>query len=86
MLGQCSIRISGEGRWGAFHPRQCENPAVVERGGKAYCKIHDPEYRKAQEAKRKVKRETTACPKCGSSPKYCWLYCPFCGTKYPHHQ
>ena len=25
-------------------PHQCLNKAVIVRGGKSYCKIHDPEY------------------------------------------
>ena len=30
-------------RWSAFHGRPCGKPARVERDGKFYCGIHDPE-------------------------------------------
>lgn len=39
--------------WG--HTHQCEKGAVVERDGKWYCKIHDPEYIKEKAAKSKAK-------------------------------
>lgn len=45
---RCSVMVSGEGTWGAFHQHQCHKKAVVERNGKPYCKIHDPEYMKAK--------------------------------------
>ena len=52
---QCSKMISGDGPWGAFHQRKCSNKAVLERDGKPYCKIHDPEYRKQKSIERKVR-------------------------------
>lgn len=49
---QCSAQVLPEGQWGAFHPYQCSKNATVQRDGKWYCKIHDPEYRKAKAANR----------------------------------
>ena len=45
---QCSERVSPNDKWGAFHSHPCSIKAVVERDGKPYCKIHDPEYVKAK--------------------------------------
>lgn len=45
---QCSESVSGEGQWEAFHSHKCRKPGIVERERKWYCKIHDPEYRKAK--------------------------------------
>jgi hypothetical protein len=41
---KCSATVYPNDKWGAFHPHQCEKGAVVQRNGKWYCKIHDPEY------------------------------------------
>lgn len=49
---QCSARVSRDD-WG--HTHQCEKKAIVERGGKPYCKIHDPEYIKAKDDERRAK-------------------------------
>ena len=49
---QCSVRVQSNDRWGLFHPYPCSKTAIVERDGKWYCKIHDPEYIKAKQAKR----------------------------------
>jgi hypothetical protein len=45
---QCSESVSSDGPWGSFHQHPCHKSAVVERDGKHYCKIHDPEYKKAK--------------------------------------
>ena len=82
---QCSVKVSGEGQWGAFHQHQCWKQATVERDGKWYCSIHDPEYIKTKDEGLRKKAMTQQCPKCGSNPKSYWTYCPFCGTKYPPH-
>ena len=51
---QCCVKVSPNDRWGAFHSYQCSKKAVVNREGKFYCKIHDPEYIKAKSQKRTV--------------------------------
>ena len=48
METQCSEEVRDSGRWPSYH--RCPKKAVVERDGKAYCKIHDPEYIKAKNA------------------------------------
>lgn len=78
-MKQCSERVSTD----SWHYKQCERDAVVERDGKAYCKQHDPEHIKELSAKREAKRKATSCPKCGSNPLAWYVYCHFCGTKYP---
>jgi ferric-dicitrate binding protein FerR (iron transport regulator) len=51
---QCCKRVFPRERWGAFHEYNCTKPAIIERNGKWYCKIHDPEY---VDAKNKEKHE-----------------------------
>ena len=48
---RCSVTILGERvlSW------QCLKMAIVIRNGKAYCKIHDPEYIKAKDKERNAK-------------------------------
>lgn len=63
-------------------PTKCSRKAIVERDGKAYCKIHDPEYIKRKDEEIRKKREASECKKCSYNnwlPFY--LYCPVCGTK-----
>ena len=43
---QCSVNISDST---GFYPTPCAKPAKVERGGKWFCTIHDPEYIKRKE-------------------------------------
>jgi len=50
---QCSKQIPNDS-WG-FHYHSCSKKAVVERDGKLYCKIHDPEYIQAKREKANVK-------------------------------
>lgn len=38
---RCCARVHESGRGVGFHP--CAIPATVERAGKHYCRIHDPE-------------------------------------------
>ena len=83
-MDKCSVKVSGVGQWGAFNQHKCEKPAVVEHGGKWYCRIHDPEYIKGKDAEREAKRKAIECPKCRSIPRNWWKYCPLCGTKYPN--
>lgn len=49
---RCSARVYPNTRWGAFHGHQCEKMGVVQRDGKWYCKVHDPEYKKQKAEKR----------------------------------
>lgn len=66
----------------AWHKGQCSKKAIVERGGKSYCKIHDPEYIKAKDKERQAKYRANNCKKCGFHFKYIFYgYCPLCGTK-----
>jgi len=47
MANRCSARVSIDSwRFG-----QCSRKAIVERDGKWYCKIHDPEYIKTKDEK-----------------------------------
>lgn len=52
---RCSQRVLGEGRWAAFNTHQCSKKAVVERNGKKFCTIHDPERVKAVRDKNEAK-------------------------------
>ncbi len=54
---RCSVKVYPNEKWGSFYPHQCEKTAVVERNGKWYCKIHDPEYIKVKDAERSRKYE-----------------------------
>lgn len=80
-LGQCSVRVSPNTRWGAFQQYRCSKKAVVVRDGKPYCKIHDPEYIKQKDVEREAKRRAKGCLKCGWDLRRWWSYCPHCGTK-----
>jgi len=46
----CSERVPDGGRWPSFHG--CTRAAKVERDGKRYCAIHDPERVKAKQQAR----------------------------------
>lgn len=81
MSQQCEARVSPPDRWGSFHQYQCSKKAVVTRGDKAYCKIHDPEYIKQKDKERRLKREAKGCQECYGDLKSWWRYCPICGTK-----
>lgn len=77
----CSERVTGYGQYGLFHLSYCRNIAVVEREGRLYCRVHDPEYIKVKEAKKKAKRIAEGCPKCGAMHlRIWWSFCPMCGT------
>ncbi|MBA7581214.1 hypothetical protein ES708_23116 [subsurface metagenome] len=81
MKEQCEARVSPPGQWGSFQQHQCSKAAVVIRGDKSYCKIHDPEYIKQQDKGRALKRKARGCQKCYTDLKVWWRYCPMCGTK-----
>ena len=81
MNTQCSERVYDKGGW---HKYQCSRNAVVERDGKPFCKQHDPEYIKQRDSEKETRRKAIQCPKCHSTPKPWWNYCPICGTKYPN--
>ena len=51
---RCSAMVSDSGGW---HHYQCAKPAKVERDGKWYCKIHDPEYIASKQQKHEEKYE-----------------------------
>ena len=73
----CSARI-----WEGFQARGCSRKAVVEREGKMYCKIHDPEYIHMMDKKREEKYNKECCSKCSYhfNNDY-YKFCPFCGQK-----
>ena len=48
-LGQCAASVYDSQGFGRYSP--CQKPAKVERDGKWFCTIHDPEYIKAKQIK-----------------------------------
>ena len=77
---RCSETVYDSTGFGHFY--QCSRSAVVERDGKPYCKIHDPEYIKRKDAERQAKYEASNCKHCGSHfYHHFYSYCPMCGTK-----
>ncbi len=48
---QCETRIWGE----RVQSWQCHKRAIIERDGKWYCKIHDPEYVKQKNMKKQTR-------------------------------
>ena len=48
MEQRCIAKVYPKDQWGSYHPYQCSKKGTVERDGKWYCKVHDPEYRKAK--------------------------------------
>ena len=52
MEGQCSQRVSDS--TGLYY-HQCHKKAVVEREGRLYCKVHNPEYIKEKRRKEQEK-------------------------------
>jgi hypothetical protein len=77
MDNRCSATVSDSQGW---HRYQCNNEAKVERDGKSYCRIHDPEYIKAKREKRDLAYQAKCCP-CGWGLKDYWQFCPGCGLK-----
>lgn len=55
MKSKCCMTVSGEGKWGSFHPHRCTKNATSERDGKSYCSIHDPEKVAAKKIAREAK-------------------------------
>ena len=43
MENKCSKIVYGSERFASFNGHNCAKKATVERGGKSYCTIHDPE-------------------------------------------
>jgi len=78
MANRCSARVSIDSwRFG-----QCSRKAIVERDGKWYCKIHDPEYIKTKDEEREAKYQANSCKQCGYHFSYNFFrFCPLCGTK-----
>ena len=77
-MERCSERVSTD----SWHYSQCSRKAVVERDGKPYCKIHDPEYIKAKSEEHARKYNANSCKKCRFHfDRYYYVYCPLCGTK-----
>jgi len=88
MDNKCSVRVAPNTQWGAFHQYQCTKKAVVERDGKWYCKIHDPEYIKQKDVEREEKRNKNNCKTANCRYQFSasgygslYRYCPFCGAK-----
>ena len=52
---QCSKMVNNSKY--EVEPHLCANPAKVERDGKWYCRIHDPEYIKYKAANQKATRD-----------------------------
>ena len=80
--GCCEIVTEGGTR--GFYSHQCTKKPKVERGGKKYCTIHDPEYIKTKNEKDRKMREATYCKECEWMPgKYQlhYAYCPMCGKQ-----
>lgn len=76
---QCCEKVWGAGVW---HTHQCKRKAVIEKDGKLYCKIHDPEYIKAKDKKKEAEYEENSCKGCGYHfLKDYYPYCPMCGEK-----
>ena len=87
-LGRCATRVAPNTQWGAFQQYQCNKKAVVIREGKAYCKIHDPEYISPAELKRKDRNARNKCRTDNCSYTFretgyegLYKFCPFCGLK-----
>jgi ferric-dicitrate binding protein FerR (iron transport regulator) len=51
----CSETVYPRDRYGSFHGYPCTKKVTVERDGKPYCSIHDPEAVKARDAARRKK-------------------------------
>jgi len=82
MIQQCSEQVW----YDAWHKKQCEKKAIVQRDGKWYCKVHDPEYIKQKDTERQAKYEANKCQGCGylfnsRFERQYFVYCPLCGTK-----
>jgi len=83
MEKQCCEKIYDKLNWNGY---QCSKKAIVERNGKSYCKVHDPEYIKTKDRKREEKYRKESC-KCGHHFAYGWYeYCPICGLKREFNQ
>ena len=77
MAEKCSVMVYFD----MWHDRQCKKPAIVERDGKWYCKIHDPEYIKEKQRKADEAYKAKCCATCNRRLESYWSYCPFCGAK-----
>jgi len=77
---QCSKTVYNAKGWYSY---PCSKKFYIERDGKMYCKIHDPEYIKAKDKKREEKYEKLKCKKCDYhfEGKSFYKFCPYCGTK-----
>ena len=52
-MSKCSVRVGGE-NYSALSGSPCRNPAKVERDGKFYCGMHDPDAIKGRREQRSV--------------------------------
>lgn len=79
---KCSEKVWDSTSW---HSYPCSKKPIVEREGKMWCKIHDPEYKKAKEKTQDEKYKKDSCRKCeyhfDRVARLCYSYCPMCGTK-----
>lgn len=55
ILHMCSARIYGPGK--TFRGSPCSKPAKVERDGKHYCTLHDPERVNARRAAKRARQQ-----------------------------
>lgn len=52
---RCLVNVSDRSGW---YWHQCDRPAKVERDGKHYCGVHDPERRAAKERAEDAERKS----------------------------
>ena len=76
---QCSEDVWDSTSWQNY---KCTKKSIVEKEGKLYCKIHDPEYKKEKERKQREKYNKECCKKCDYhfNNNY-YSFCPLCGNK-----
>lgn len=55
MSEKCTAKVYGRDRFASFHPYPCSRKGKVQREGKWYCAIHDPEAVKTRDAERRNK-------------------------------
>ncbi len=77
---RCSVEVYV----GVWHSKPCSKSAVIERDGKLYCKIHDPEYIKKKDEIARENYHKKDCKKKGCGFNFTvdyYNYCPYCGTE-----
>ena len=80
MEQKCSERVSDAYSW---HNHPCTKPVKVERDGKPYCTIHDPEHKKARIASKCYHRVSGAyCGKPAVETQYGYGLCAIHTNEY----